>query len=161
MLSVADERYKAPEAAVGGQEAAQDALPRPYQVTRALQLLWTVFAISLVTLHPAVRGDWWLGSEGVEPALEDAALVGGLIIAGLFGGFYMGLVVLIGRRHAWARWVMLGFLVLGWLIQGVDLPRSLSETPAAAVADLVMAAAEVWAIWLLYSPPASAWFRRR
>jgi hypothetical protein len=56
---------------------------------------------------------------------------------------------------------MLGFLVLGWLIQGVDLPRSLSETPAAAVADLLMAAAEVWAIRLLYSPPASAWFRRR
>jgi hypothetical protein len=161
MPAMADERYKAPEAAVDGREAAQDALPRPYQVTRALQLLWTVFAISLVTLHPSVRGDWWLGSGGVEPALEDAALVGGLIVAGLFSGFYVGLVFLIGRRHAWARWAMLGFLVLGWVIQGVDLPRSLAETPAAAFADLLMAAVEVWAILLLYSAPASAWFRRR
>ena len=160
MPPVADERYKAPGAAVGGKEAAQDALPRPYEVARALQLLWTVLAISVVTLHPAVRGDWWLGSEGVEPALEDAALAGGLIIAGLFSGFYIGLVFLIGRRHGWARWAMLGFLALGWLIQGMDLPRSLSETPAAAFADLLMAAAEAWACWLLYSAAASAWFRR-
>jgi hypothetical protein len=160
MPSVADERYKAPAAAVGGREAAQDALPRPYEVARALQLLWAVFAIGLVTLHPSVRGDWWLGSEGVEPALEDAALVGGLIVAGLFSGFYIGLVFLIGRRHAWARWAMLGFLALGWVIQGMDLPRSLSETPAAAFADLLMAGAELWACRLLYSAPAAAWFRR-
>ena len=160
MPAVADERYKAPGAAVGGREAAQDALPRPYEVTRALQIFWTVFALSWVTLHPSVRGEWWLGSEGVDPALADAALVSGLVFAGLFGGLYMGFVILIGRRHAWARWALLGFVVLGWVIQGIDLPRSLSETPAAAFADVLMAAAEAWACWLLYTPPASAWLRR-
>jgi hypothetical protein len=131
----------------------------PYEVTRALQLLWAVLAISVVTLHPSVRGEWWLGSDGVDAALLDAALVGGLIVAGLFSGFYMGLVFLIGRRHGWARWAMLVFLVLGWVIQGADLQRSLAETPAAAFADLLMAGAEVWACRLLFSAPAAAWFR--
>src|SRR5688500_10624733 len=138
---------------------AGDALPRPYEVTRALQLLWTVLAISVVTLHPSVRGDWWLGAEGVDAALADAALVGGLIVAVLFSGFYMGLVFLTGRRHGWARWAMLVFLLLGWVIQGADLQRSLAETPAAALADLLMAGAEVWACRLLFSAPAAAWFR--
>ena len=85
--------------------------------------------------------------------------MGGLIVAGLFSGFYMGLTFLIGRRHGWARWAMLGFLVLGWVIQGVDFQRSLAETPAAAFADLLMAGAELWACCLLYSARASAWFR--
>ena len=157
---MADERYKAPGAAVGGREAAQDALPRPYGVARALQLLWAVFFIGLVTLHPGVRGEWWLGSEPIDAELHDAAFVGGLILATLFSVVYVLLVFFLGRRHAWARWAMLAFLMLGWVLTGIDLPRSLAETPAAAFADVLMAVVEVWACWLLFSAPANAWFRR-
>jgi hypothetical protein len=158
---MADERYRAPGTAVGGREAAQDALPRPYQVGRALQLLWAVFFIGLVTLLPDVRGEWWLGSEPIEAELHDAAFVGGVILAALFSALYVALVFFLGRRQAWARWAMLAFLVLGWVLTGIDLPRSLAETPAAAFADVLMAAVEAWACRLLFSAPASAWFRRR
>src|SRR5688572_1333499 len=160
MPAVADERYRAPATAVGATEAAQDSAPRPREVTRALQLLWTVFILSVVTLHPSVRGDWWLGGEEVEAGFEDTALVIGIVVAGLFSGLYMGFVVLMGRRHNWARWAMAVFLVIGWAMLAVDLPTSLAETPAAAVADLVMAGAELGAGYLLFTEASTAWFSR-
>ena len=157
---MADERYKAPGAPIGAREAAQDSVPRPREVTRALQLLWTVFILSLLTLHPSVRGDWWLGGEEVEAGFEDTALVIGIVVAGLFSGLYMGFVVLIGRRHNWARWAMAVFLVIGWIMLAVDLPTSIGETPAGAVADLLMAGAEGWAGYLLFTEASARWFRR-
>jgi hypothetical protein len=119
-----------------------------------------VFILSLLTLHPSVRGDWWLGGEEVEAGFEDTALVIGIMVAGLFSGLYMGFVVLIGRRHNWARWAMAVFLLIGWIMLAVDLPTSIGETPAGAVADLLRAGAEGWAGCLLFTEAAARWFRR-
>jgi len=93
-------------------------------------------------------------------ALADAALIGGLFLAVVFFAIFAVLLFLTGRRENWARWTMLGLLAFGWLMGLYDLPRSFAETPGAALADMLIAAAELWASYLLFLSPGAAWFKR-
>jgi hypothetical protein len=138
----------------------QEAVPRPAQVVLACRILWVTLALSAMTLHPTIRGEWW--AEGVEgdPGLASAALIGGLFLAVVFLALFGVLLYLTGRRENWARWTMLGLLAFGWLTGLYDLSRSFSETPAAAVTDMLIATAEFWASYLLFLSPGAAWFKR-
>jgi hypothetical protein len=157
---VAHDPYKAPSAPVGDQEAAEDAAPAPEQVRLACRILWVTLLLSAATLHPSVRGEWWLeGAEGT-PEVADAMLVGGLVMSAVFFGFVALVVFLTRRGHYWARWILLALLAFGWLMGLYDLPRSLGETPGAALADLLITAAEVWACYLLFLSPGATWFRQ-
>jgi hypothetical protein len=156
---VGQDPYKAPAAPVGKHEAAEDAAPPPQQVRLACRILWVTLILSAATLHPSVRGEWW--TEGAAGAADPAdMLVGGLMMSAVFFGFVAGLIFLTGRRQYWARWTLLAFLAFGWLMGLYDLPRSFAETPGAALADTLIAAAELWASYLLFLGPGAAWFRR-
>ena len=139
---------------------AQDAAPRPPQVGLACRILWVTLVLGAATLHPSFRGEWWMeGAEGNADA-GDALLAGGLFMSAVFFAIFAALLFLTGRRENWARWATLAFLAFGWLMGLYDLPRSFAETPGAALTDLMIAAAELWACYLLFLTPGAAWFRR-
>jgi hypothetical protein len=157
---MAQDPYKAPAAPVGKREATEDAAPRPPQVTLACRILWVTLVLGAATMHPSVRGEWWAeGAEG-DAGLADAALIGGLFLAVVFLAIFAVLLFLTGRRENWARWTMLGLLAFGWLMGLYDLPRSFAATPGAALTDMLIAAAELWASYLLFLSPGAAWFKR-
>jgi hypothetical protein len=159
---MAQDPYRTPSSAVGEREAAEDAAPRPARIGFACRILWVTVLLSVATLHPSVRGEWWL--EGVPAGDEEAAgamLVGGLVMSGLFFAVFVTALFLTGRRRNWARWLLLGLLALGWMMWLSDLSRSFAETPGAALADTLICAAELWAAYLLFLTPEAAWFRRR
>jgi len=131
-----------------------------------------VFLVSVVTLHPDIRGEWWVLSTGEqtddqlipgkESTLEDLEQVWPVIAVGLaivFSGIYAFLVWTTGKGHNWARWLLLAF-ILGTEALGLsDYSRSLAETPLALATDICVLAAEIWALWLLFSGTGAAWFK--
>jgi hypothetical protein len=133
-------------------------MPRPAEVTRACQILWVVMLASILSLHPALRGEWWVvpESEGAE-AIGSAALIGVTALSGIIYGVVLWLT---GRGHNWARWALLVFVVVSTVFAAGEFPRSLSETPAAAVMDVFFTVAELWAFRLLFFGPAAQWYRR-
>jgi hypothetical protein len=145
--------YGAPASAVAAPPA-----PRPPEVTRAIRILWAVFVVSFVTLHPAIRGEWWVHPEDAE--LGGAALVIGIFLIVFFSAVYAALVWLTALGHNWARWMFLVLAVLTTLIAATDWTRSIAETPAGFVSDVLMTLAEVWALRLLFFGPGAQWFRR-
>ena len=122
-----------------------------------------MMVLGLISLHPSIRGEWWASPSGVEstdvPGAAGIALAIGLTVGAALTVFFAGLVVLVGRRHNWARWTLLVYLVLGWVVVALELPTSVTETPFAAALDLLSAAAEAWACYLLFADPAAQWFR--
>lgn len=156
--------YRAPIAAVRDPEAP---MSYPPQVALALWLFWAVFVVSLVSLHPAIRGEWWTmaAAEADVDAdfadLAEAFVVLGVVMTVVFSALYAGLVVLIGRRHSWARWAMLGFALFGTAMTALEFPQSLAETPIAAGLDVVMTLAESWALYLVFFGPGAAWYHDR
>ena len=154
--------YKPPEATVADRASS----PRPPQVARACWILWAMLIIGLISLHPSIRGEWWTSPGGVESVEAEAGAAAGVVLAiGVALGIlltlaFAGLLVLVGRRHNWARWTLLVYLVLGWVLLALDLPTAVNEAPPAAIViDLLSAAAEAWAVDLLFADPAAQWFR--
>lgn len=86
-------------------------------------------------------------------------MVLGVLGAAVFSAIDAALVVLIGRRHGWARWAFLGYALFGVVITAIEFPQSMAETPVAAGLDVLMTAAEAWALVLVLSGPGAAWFR--
>ena len=148
--------YKAPAAAL--EDPREDSAPMPPEVRQAYRTLWVVFVISFLTLHPDIRGEWW-----ATPDAEDgeAMVLAGLVVAAVFSALYAFFVFSIGRRRSWARWALLVFLAFGTLLAIPDFPRSMSETPVAAAADVLITLAEAWALYHLFLGPGAQWFRRR
>lgn len=130
-----------------------------------------MLVVSLLSLHPDIRGEWWvlsLGEQtdgqipGSESLMEDLARVWPVFIVGLtvvFSSIYAFLVWTTGKGHNWARWLLLAF-ILGTEALGLsDYSRSLAETPLALATDICVLAAEIWALWLLFSGTGAAWFK--
>ena len=148
--------YSAPGSTV--QDPPSQVMPRPAEVTRACRILWSVMLASILSLHPAIRGEWWVipESEGAG-AIASSALIAVTVLSGIVYGVLLWLT---GRGHNWARWTVLVFVVVSTLFAATDFSRSLSETPAAAVMDLFFTLAELWAFRLLFFGPAAQWYRR-
>jgi hypothetical protein len=116
-----------------------------------------VVVVSLLSLHPSIRGQWWAIPDGEA---SDAIRIAGIVMAAVFMIIYVALVLLIGRRHGWARWALLVYVISTTLIGASDFPRSVSQTPAAAFIDVLTTLAELWAFYLLFFGPGAQWFRR-
>ena len=154
--------YRAPTAAVRDLESA--AAPPPRQVRLACWMFWVLLAVDMASLHPAIRGEWWsigeLEVEEDDPEELVTAFTAVVVFSTVvFSLIYAALVVLIARRHNWARWAMLGFVVFGAIVVGFELDQSLAETPTAAAIDLLTLPAEAFALYLLFFGPGAAWFR--
>jgi hypothetical protein len=152
---MADDLYSAPRAVV--QDPALDAAPRPREVTYACAILWVVFFLNLLSLHPEFRGDWWAAPES-DP-VDGTDYISYFAVMALFEGIDALLIWLISRRHNWARWTLLILALVTTVVLAFDLPESFSETPAAAIADVLLILAEFWALRLLFFGAGTEWFR--
>lgn len=147
--------YEAPESRVA--DPIVPDVPCPPEVTRAVRILWISLAASLATMLPVIRGNWW-APDGGENAPDAGPVV--IVFALVMFALSAWLVWMVSRGRNWARWTLLGLFVIGWLFLLTDFSRSLAETPLAALADTLIAAAEVWACYLLFSGAGAAWFTR-
>jgi hypothetical protein len=75
-------------------------------------------------------------------------------------GLFVLFLVLIWRRHNWARWATLTWCALG--ILAVLWAFLFSGVPSAAdtAVQLIIVAIEVWGCYQLLSKQASSWFQR-
>lgn len=148
--------YKAPDATVDDRPGPVP--PRPKEITRACQIFWVVIVVSLLALHPSISGEWW-GIPDVEE-FRGIGMIGVIAISAVSTAIFVVLVWLVGRRHNWARWALLTYLLFGWFVLVTDLLRSMSETPLAALINVLMVLGEIWAFYLLFFGPGAQWFRR-
>lgn len=152
---MAQNPYQAPESQVADPVTQQG--PPPPEVSLACRILWISLGASLVTMLPAIRGEWW-APQGTEDFAGIAAVTIGFALAMI--ALYAWLVWMVSQGRNWARWALLACFVLGWFVWLSDMPRSIAETPLAALADTLIALAEVWACYLLFRGPGAAWFTR-
>ncbi len=125
---------------------------RPPLIARALQLLWISFVLGLIGTFV---------HETVATSLE-------WIITTVFVGIYSAVVVWllykIGRRRNWSRIVYLVLAVISYLMMVLDWRSyyySYGNHPGWILLDVLGIAAELVALWLLFSRPANAWFRAK
>jgi len=125
--------------------------PRPVAVQRACLLVLLSLAVGVVSLIP-----------GLRPVTPGEAEVPGwvtLLIVLIFGGLTVWLTVNVYGARNWARWGLVGFLALGWLIGFSTLPEDMVSSPFFALLDMGCVAAEISACALPFFGPAAQWFR--
>lgn len=152
--------YQAPDASVGDPVIAEPV--RPAAVSLACRIFWVVLVLGLLSLLPAIRGEWWLVPEVEETGVEGAAemmLIGMSVFIVIASASYALLTWLISRRHNWARWTMLAYLAFGWYVTTGELSHTFSTAPLAGVLDLLCLLAEVWAAGLLFFGAGARWFK--
>jgi hypothetical protein len=139
-----------------GAEVADPVLPRssaPPSVRNACLLIFASLALGLLTLLPDVR----LPAPD-EPAVPMAVIVGLVVV---FGGLTVWFAILVLRGRNWARWAMLVYLMLGWLLVGAELDSEMARAPMAAIIDTFCMAIEMVACGLLFFGAGGRWFSGR
>jgi hypothetical protein len=149
--------YQPPNATVEG--APSPRASRPPLIALACKILWINLAVGLASLLPVVRGYWWVDPEGKVPVAVSLGI--GLVLIAIFGGLYVLLVHLTGRRHNWARWALLAFLAFGWYMNLGEIAETAVKTPFAALVDVGSFFAEATACCLLFVSRDAAWFAKK
>jgi putative copper export protein len=155
---LAQDPYKPPASRVEDVGEDEELAGRPPQVTYACRLLWAVLVIDLLSMHPAIRGDWWGEVEDEDMRMF---VYGGVALVAVLFLAYGFLIYLVGRRNDVARWLLLLLFALGAVATVGDFAETLEETPWAAAVDGFSLVVELWACYLLFLSPGAAWFRRR
>ena len=96
------------------QEEDEDLAGKPTQAALACRILWVALVIGLLSMHPAIRGEWW--GEVEDSEAMQVVLYGTVALLGAFVVAYGILIYLIGRRNDVARWLLLVMLALGWIV---------------------------------------------
>jgi hypothetical protein len=122
----------------------------PRAVRRAGRLVIASMLLGLVTLVPGVD----------VPAPDDAAVpfFVTLAIVAFFGGLTIWLVVATLRGASWARWALLAFLMLGWVLTGLQFTDEFLRSPISGMIEIVCVALELAACWMLFVGSGAAWF---
>ena len=117
---------------------------------RACRLVIASLLLGLVTLVPGVD----------VPAPDDVPvpLFVTLVIVAFFGGLTIWLVVSIKRGRLWARWALLAFLILGWVLTGLQFTDEFLRSPVSGMIEIVCVALELAACWMLFVGGGAAWF---
>jgi hypothetical protein len=148
----ANNPYAPPKAAVNDVSSGVEP-PRPPQVNRALQLLWTAVAVSF-------------GSGILNAYLTETPDVPrGMYVAFMIVGWVVGFLITwwllssIGKGKNWARIVELVLFLFGILgiLMVFRMPQEVS--PVIWVLYAVQMGLNVWGFVLLFSAPANGWFR--
>ena len=126
--------------------------PRPNGVANACYLVVGALLLSLVALIPAVRGD--------RPDDPQTPLMVTLVFIVIFGGLTFWLAQRTYPGKNWARWWLLAYLVIGWLMAGSELTEDFLHSPSAGLINLFCIGLEAVAAWLLFAGPGAAWFAR-
>ena len=141
--------YAPPQAPLSEAAWANERGPRPPQVTWAVRLLWIELAVSGV--------DEVLGWPRVNEWLRQI-LAGGVVLGLLT--FEAWVICQIARGKNWARWVALVSAVFGVLISLRTLRETMVDSPIAVVLEPLALVLDAVALYLLFSAPGRAWFRR-
>jgi hypothetical protein len=118
-------------------------LSQPTSVRRAAKLLWVSLAVGL--LATAVSDYWY-----PLPPAEFVWVV----------GLYAGLIVLATKRHNWARWGLVIFLVITWMNLVLGLPSLISQGYATAFSTGLSTILESYGVYLLFTTESAQWFAR-
>lgn len=148
--------YQAPSAPVS--DPSRPDAPTPATVRFALRSLWAVFVLSLISLHPWIRGEWWVfdDAEFPEAAALYAAIMIALVLFSCVGSAF--LIWLLGRRIGWARWATLGWVLVGLWGMFADLPTVWAETPLAVIVDGASVTIDLVCCALLFFGTGARWF---
>jgi hypothetical protein len=143
-----DNRYAPPVALVS--EIADKPLPaRPRPVAWAIRLLWASTALSVL---PSV-------AEILQTPTA-AHLLFGLLSQAVAIAFACYLYVCVGRGRNWARIVLLVLVALNTAVVAL-VPAARSGSTFEQVFMLLNTACDIASMALLFTPAASAWFRKR
>jgi hypothetical protein len=150
--------YQAPAAPVS--DPLRPDTPKPAAVRIALRGLWAVFVLSLLSLHPWIRGEWWVFDEAEFPqaAALYAAIMIAVVLFSCVGSAF--LLWLLGRRIGWARWATLAWVLVGLWGLVTDLPTVWAETPLAVIVDGTSVALDLACCALLFFGAGAQWFRQ-
>lgn len=142
------DRATPPNAAQAAPAADRSRPPPP--VRRACLLILASLAIGVILLWPGVRPNP-PGEEAAPALFTLAALV-------VFGGLTLWLAARLYQGRNWARWAMLGYLMLGWWFTSSELNNQFLQAPIVGFMDLVCIAMEGLACWLLFTGAGARWF---
>jgi hypothetical protein len=81
-----------------------------------------------------------------------------LAVAAFFGGLTLWLAVAVARGLSWARWALLAYLALGWLLSGLQFSDEFLRSPVAGMIEVVCVAMELAACCMLFFGSGAAWF---
>jgi hypothetical protein len=126
-------------------------LSQPTSVRRAAKLLWVSLAVGL--LATAVSDYWY-----PLPPAEFVWVVGLQVV--VIAGVYAGLIVLATKRHNWARWGLVIFLVITWMNLVLGLPSLISQGYATAFSTGLSTILESYGVYLLFTTESAQWFAR-
>jgi len=124
----------------------------PDRVYLACTLIMAAFVIDLIGFAPGIRVP--SADEVASPVWFTLAMIF------VFGSLTAWLAVETLRGRNWARWAMLVFLLLGWILGVQEIADSFARSPASSLIDAGCTAMEVAACWLLFSGASARWFRR-
>jgi hypothetical protein len=126
---------------------------RPGDIREACRLILGALAIGLIAFWPG------LGEPQPDPGV--VATVVGVLLVVVFGGLTVWLTRKIWLGKNWARWAMLFYLLLGWVLTLADLNAEMARSPITAIISVVTAVMEVFACWLLFFGAGGRWFTPR
>jgi hypothetical protein len=125
----------------------------PHEVWRACLLIVASLVLSLSLLIPGVSPE--------RPGEPDVPLLESLVVFAFFGGLTLWLAFKILCRRNWARWAMLAYLGLSWLLAAQSLVDDFASSPLAGVIELACTAMELMAVWALNFGNGAQWFADR
>jgi hypothetical protein len=123
---------------------------RPNDIREACRLILGAFVIGLVSLWPGLRSE----TEGESAA---AVVITALVVLA-FGALTVWLARKLWLGKNWARWAMLGYLSLGWVLAVSDFEAEMARSPISAIIYVVTALMELFACWLLFFGGGAQWF---
>jgi hypothetical protein len=133
---------------------AEVADPPPQQpppaVRRACRLVVASMVLGLVTLLPGIAA----------PVPDDAQvpLFITLAIVAFFGGLTIWLTVAVSRGVHWARWALLAYLALGWVLSGMQFTDEFMRSPISGMIEIVCVVMELVASAMLFFGSGARWF---
>jgi len=141
-----DSRYSPPAAVV-----ADPALPSaPKRVRAAVNLLWTSLALAVPVCYLALAR-----SPRPEYVIVELAIY---VLWFAFVAF-LNFRVLAGRN--WARLLTFAFVLIGAYFVFFPPEDPSPPTVVESAINVICLVIECVAMWLLFTPPGAAWFKRR
>jgi hypothetical protein len=125
-------------------------MPRPKQVDRAVMLLWLSLALAVPLIYLE-------GARDPQTWLHPAALIFMAVIFAIAAA----LNVLIYKGHNWARIVVLIFYVIGLISLLASSDEPVPAGAAEHALNVLTLVIDSIALYLLFTPPGSQWFRKR
>lgn len=123
---------------------------RPQAVNLACRLIMISLALGIVSLLPGIRPP-----RPDDPLVPLSFTLGAVVV---FGGLTIWFAIEVLRGKPWARWVMLAYLVLGWLLGAGEMSDDFLRSPVLGVIDAACIVLELLACRLLFFGAGAQWF---